>query len=139
MINFVIGPPCAGKSTFIKATFSDAIVIDLWDYQKDDFVTIENIMRSYEMAKKALIEAIKTNNKQIVFEHTLLKAKRRKPYIEAIREVSDDVINCYVLKPYMNEYRKRCKQRQVACQTDSYEILEMPTLSEGFDKIFIIK
>ena len=88
-INFVIGPPCSGKSYFIENTFSkNSIIIDIWDYQKDlPYFNVENIIESYELAKKNLIEAIKNNpDKQIIFEHTLLKAIRRKLYLDAIRK-----------------------------------------------------
>ena len=73
-INFVIGAPCAGKSYFIRETFPDARVIDLYDFQGDDCMTIEDIAVSYKEAEDALINAIMTSGRQIVFEHTLVKA-----------------------------------------------------------------
>ena len=143
-INFVIGPPCGGKSYFIKNTFpKDSIIIDIWDYQKDLFYfTPTNIMESYELAKKDLIKAIKNNPKKtIVFEHTLLRAIRRKVYIDAIKEISSDKINCYLIKPNMKEVKRYCKLRKIDLDEvkQNFEILEIPTKEEGFDNIFIIK
>ena len=142
-INFVIGPPCSGKSYFIENTFSkDSIIIDLWDYQKDlPYFNVENITESYELAKKDLIRKIQNNpDKQIIFEHTLLKSIRRKPYLDAIREITSDEINCYVIKPNMWRYKKNCKLRKLdyKFEKDAFKMLEIPTKSEGFNNIYII-
>jgi len=142
-INFVIGPPCGGKSYFIKNTFSkDSIIIDIWDYQKDlPYFNVENVTESYELAKKNLIEVIKNNpDKQIIFEHTLLKAIRRKLYLDAIREITNEEINCYVIKPNMKRYKKNCNLRNLdyIFEKDAFKMLEIPTKSEGFNNIYII-
>ena len=142
-INFVIGPPCSGKSYFIKNTFSkDAIIIDLWDYQKDLFYfNISNVTESYELVKKDLIRSIKNNpEKQIIFEHTLLKKERRKVYIDAVKDITSEKINCYVIKPKMNRYKKNCKLRNLdyIYEKDAFKLLEIPTKDEGFNNIFII-
>ena len=139
MINFVIGPPCAGKSTFIKSTFPNATIIDLWDFQKNTVCNIVTILESYEKVKEALINAIKSDDSLIVLEHTLLRAERRVPYIEAIKEISNEPINCYVLKPTQKEYLKRCKARNVHGSIEDFKMLEIPTKDEDFDKIYIIK
>ena len=88
---FVMGPSCAGKSTFIANRYPNLRKIDLYDYQSHlferKFYTIDDILKSYEDCKRDVVEAVK-NNEDIVLEHTMLKAIRRKEYIDAIREVS---------------------------------------------------
>ena len=140
MINFVIGPACSGKSTFIKNTFHDALVIDLWDYQKGyKYFTVENILESYEDAKDILIEAIKERgHHQIVLEHTMLKKERRAEYIKAIREITDEPINCFVLKPSMEAYKEFCRRRDVTPSTLEVQLLQDPKPEEGFASIYTI-
>ena len=140
MVNFVIGPPCAGKSTFIKSTFHGAKIVDLWDYQKDlKFVNVDELLKTYEFAKEALLEAIADEEECVVFEHTLYKAARRAPYIEAVKNATSMPINCYVVYPDWEEYTKRCKKRKAMSNSLDYAMLDMPKHSEGFENIFIIK
>lgn len=139
-INFVIGPPCAGKSHFIKNVFKDAVVVDLWEFQKDIPVfTRENLAESYTNTLNALTEAIEDNpDSEIVLEHTLLKAIRRQPYIEAVRELTDEPINCFVLRPYKDIYKKLCKMRKTLYDPIGIDMLENPTAKEGFENIYFI-
>ena len=141
MINFVIGPACSGKSKFIETQFPHALVIDLWDFQKDyKLFNIENILQSYKKAKDALITTIEANpGSDIVLEHTLLKAARRAPYLDEVREVTNQQIVCYVLKPDIETYEKFCQEREVPESYYEFELLEMPSKGEGFEKIFVIK
>lgn len=144
IINFVIGPAVSGKSTFIKNTFKNCKVVDLWDFQKDlDFFTIENILDSYKKTEEELIRQITASkNKTIILEHTLLRAERRKPYIDAIKKVSEEaIINCYIIKPTLAQFKKNCKNRDIDYEyaKDGFNILEIPTKQEGFNNVYIIK
>ena len=141
-IKIVMGIPCAGKSTFIKNNFPDYTIIDLYDYQKNTWPSVDNIMKSYEDARDALILAIK-NNEDVVLEHTLLKACRREMYIQAIREVTDAPIDIYVINPNVTKVKSHAKKRGINKTKENIlyekEILEIPTLDEGFNSIKIIK
>lgn len=140
-IKIVMGPSCTGKSTFIKETFPNATVIDLFDFQKD-FMSVDEVMQSYIDCKDALVNAIK-ENKDVVLEHTLLKAKRRPMYINAIKEVTDKPINVYVLIPDKEDYLKFAEKRNCNMSKEiidmMFETLEIPTIEEGFNNIYIIK
>lgn len=140
-IKIVMGPACAGKSTFIKETFPQATVIDLFNFQKD-FMSINEIMQSYIDCKDALISTIK-EGKDVVLEHTLLKAKRRPMYIDAIREITDEPINIYVVMPDSDTYLEFSQKRKCEMTKEMidimYDTLEIPTLDEGFSNIYIIK
>ena len=142
-VYFVIGPSCAGKSTYIQKNLPDAIKIDLYDFQKDSNVTIENIVKSYEDCKNALIEAVKTG-KDVVLEHTMLMSKRRPPYIEAVRQNCDCKLICIVLKPSARKLQNRQKKRyeyrpDITHAKEMLNILEIPSKDEGFDEIIIIE
>lgn len=140
-IKIVMGPSCTGKSTFIKETFPNATVIDLFDFQKD-FMSVDEVMQSYIDCRDALVNAIK-ENKDVVLEHTLLKAKRRPMYINAIKEVTDEPINIYVLIPDKEDYLKFAEKRNCNMSKEiidmMFETLETPTIEEGFNNIYIIK
>lgn len=142
-IKIVMGPACAGKSYFIKENFPTATVIDLYDYQKTrPYLNSEGIMESYEECKNALVEAIKENKEEIVLEHTLLKAKRRKVYIDAIREVTDKPIIIYVVLPSREILKKFSKLRGVNYDDLDIDlildVLEIPTKEEGFASVIMV-
>ena len=139
-IIFVIGPSCAGKSTYIKENLPDYKIIDLFDFQDYKFITVENIMKSYYDCKDALIEAIK-ENENVVLEHTLLKAERRKIYIDAIKELGNFDIDIVVIKPDINTLMKQKALRgtNIYQAQDELDLLEIPTKEEGFRNITIIE
>lgn len=139
-VNFVIGPASSGKSHFIKEVFPNSTVIDLYDFQKGTPVNVASVMDSYKKAEEALIEAVK-KEKNVVLEHTLLRAIRRKPYIEAVKKVTDEPINCYVIKPSMKKFKEYCKKRKLnyKYEKEAFDVLEIPTKDEGFANIYIIK
>ena len=99
-LTIVMGPSCSGKSHLIKERFSNAKVIDLYDFQERGFVTVESIWQSYVDCAEALKEALKTGE-DIVLEHTLLKRIRREWYIEQIREVTNDEIKIICRRRYL--------------------------------------
>lgn len=140
-IVFVMGIPASGKSTYIKDNFKDYKVIDLYDFQENSF-TFEDIWKSYMDCKDALIEAIK-NGEDVVMEHTLLKGIRRKIYIDAIREITDEPIDIFLINPPLEILRERAKERKVYFD-DEYilnqlNVLEIPTIDEGFRNVTIIE
>ena len=142
-IIIVAGPSCAGKSTFIKENFPDREIVDLFDFQKNiPFLNFEGVVKSYEQCKDALIQKIK-EGKPVVFEHTLLKAIRRKYYIDAIKEITDEPIEIYFLLPDREVYREQLKMRKQPYDDDfidgSYLVAEIPTENEGFSKVTVIQ
>lgn len=134
---FVIGIPCAGKSTYIKKHYSDYKKVDLYDYQKQA-MSVVDILKSYEDCKQNLIESIKTCDK-VVMEHTLLRKERRIPYIEAVRETAEVHLTCVLVNPSVDrileneELRGLHKSREGIL--DNLKLLEIPEDGDGFDEI----
>jgi predicted kinase len=139
-IVFVMGPACAGKSTFIKKHFPDFYKVDLFDFQTD-FMSVDMVMKSYEDCKNALIDAIKTHE-NIVLEHTLLKAIRRKVYIDAVKEITDIPIEAYFIYPSDEELKENSLKRKIKVDTwtlkNYRETAEVPTKNEGFVSVMLI-
>jgi len=134
-ITFIMGISNVGKSTYIKKNFPNYVILDLLDYQKRiwqdwEFPTVDQVMQSYldllEDMKKYLIEG-KTD---IIIEHTLLKACRRKIYLDELKkfDVEKNII-CLMVKE--EEYRGPNYEGNMS-------VLEYPTIEEGWDKIDII-
>ena len=140
-LTIVMGPSCSGKSHLIKERFSNAKVIDLYDFQERGFVTVESIWQSYVDCAEALKEALKTGE-DIVLEHTLLKRIRREWYIEQIREVTNDEIKIICIVPTVDELVEHAKLRGLHMSKSEAEavltVLEIPTRDEGYSSIEII-
>ena len=140
-IIFVMGPSCAGKSTFIKKNFPDMKVLDLFEYEERIGFSIPAIKEAYKQIEKDLVNCVK-NNEDIIMEHTLLKAIRREVYIKAIKEVSDSPIIGYFLLPSDDEIKANAKKRRVKMSDSELknvrEILDIPSIEEGFSEIHIV-
>lgn len=140
-IIFVMGPSCAGKSTFIKKNFPDMKVLDLFEYEERIGFSIPAIKEAYKQIEKDLVDCVK-NNEDIIMEHTLLKAIRREVYIKAIKEVSDSPIIGYFLLPSDDEIKANAKKRRVKMSDSELknvrEILDIPSIEEGFSEIHIV-
>ena len=145
-ITFVMGPMGVGKSTYIKENIlsknKDVVVIDLYDYQQNKILDIDGIWQSYLDCLEDVIKAI-NDNKDVVMEHTLLKAIRREFYIEKIREVTNEPIEVILIKPPLKVIRERWKKRDIYFDDffirANLDTLEIPTLEEGFSKVTIIE
>ena len=95
-----------------------------------------------EKIKEDVIKALK-DGEDVVMEHTLLRATRRKPYLDAFREATDEPIEIVLINPPKKVIAERKKERKIFRGESSIdaelEILEVPTSEEGFDKITIIE
>lgn len=149
-ITFVMGIACSGKSTYISENFKDRKIIDLYDFQENKF-TYQEIYNSYIETENALIKAIK-NGEDVVLEHTLLKGIRRKMYIDAVREITDEPIEIILINPEIKTMVNRRAERfglsldiEPNCFEDlelqikeELSVLEIPTEDEGFSNVTII-
>ena len=150
-IVFVIGPPGAGKSTYVKRNFPDADAVDLYDFQ-ENCSTVADVARSYDEAEEALREALKRSLEKerrgedggtVVLEHTLLRAKRRPQYVDAVRSLTDAPIEIHVVCPSREEYARRCRKTGLFSgpfeSYEAYDMLETPKENEGFSKITFVE
>ena len=149
---FVIGPPCSGKLTFARRHFPDHALVDLHDLQSTGMSTWD----SYLAARDQLIDKLKTNEK-VLLRHTLMKAKRRPMYIDAVRFVlgPNARITCYYSLPDLATYHrydlsdlaswKRNHPGAVAFPKSEQELrfyleeFEIPQQSEGFAEVYCIQ
>ena len=147
MVIFVFGMPGSGKTIYIKEHFPDFEHIDIKRFQRSlpPGCTRERreqqMLAEYEECRQALVDALKTHE-NVVLEHTLHKAIRRTPYIDAVRNTTDQEIIAYVFDPDADSLL-----RMSGAQDDAdvrkriiYDksILEIPTDSDGFAEIHII-
>ena len=117
-VRFVIGLPHSGKSTARTSTpeLASLPYLDLYDIQqefgKGGCNGVEEIWRSYEIALERLL-AMLDEHDDVVFEHTLVKSKRRPFYIDGIREAYPDArLVCYYSYPDIDEYLRRCSLKR---------------------------
>ena len=142
-VKIVMGVACGGKSYFIKNNFPDSVVLDVHDYQlkrkREVLSRYEALSLANEDIKNDLVQAI-LDNKDVVMEHTLLKAMRREPYIKAIREVTDRDIDIYCVYPSQEQYDENLKERDVGLWEVSgmLDVLEIPTKDEGYSHVYIV-
>ena len=142
-----MGITCSGKSKYIQSHFPNAIVIDLFTYQMGkSLVDKDSIMETYQECMNELVKTIKNNidnDIDIILEHTLLKAIRRKPYIDAVKSVCDIPIIAILINPPMNKLIERSKSRGFRGSStfiqNNLDVLEIPTIDEGFEKVEIIQ
>ena len=153
---FVMGPPCSGKRTFIKHRFPEHFVVDLHEFQ-DGTIARASTWQSYLLCKDALVEALGSHEK-VVLKHTLMKAKRRPMYIEAVRSVLGDgaPIACWHSFPTIDEYSvydrldfERWSKTHTSSPFDGpaseselarrLREFEVPTIEEGFSEVHRIQ
>lgn len=151
----VIGVPNSGKSYFIKNNLKDYHVVDLLDFQEHAF-DYQSVKESYDKCEQALRDACHKYEK-VVLEHTLILAKRRGQYVNAIKEElgKDFPITCYYTDISLEDYiaydnmdliRWREKHPDTRVTNVDPEVLqkkldmfEVPTTDDGFDKIIKIE
>ena len=142
-IVFVMGLPFYGKSHYIKVHFSDYKVLDIFDYQKDYPIDIYHTLSSYYQLACELCKSLKDND-HIVIEHTLVKAKRRKMFIDIIQELIGQKPRAIFLKPNFESYNKnRVSRGEKPVTKDDYyfyfDQMEIPQVEEGFESVEIVE
>ena len=153
---FLIGPPNSGKSHFARSYLSGHEIVDLYDFQKGRALSsLTDIMETYAQCRDAFVTALnKRGACAPVLEHTLMKAKRRPMYIEAVRSVvGDDVrIVCIYAYPTLEvmrqldaiDYKNLVDEHPSTSATPAatetllmyLNEFEVPTTEEGFYKVY---
>lgn len=160
MVIFVIGANCTGKSRFIADNFDtgEYAILNVYDYQKKlekeertrDFSTYrEQLFRANEQLQDDIVDLVR-QGKDVVVEHTFLRALRRIGFVEAIQEASKDVpIEVYAMTPSDAQLRHNCEERAKELgesaetelkrvKREITEVFEFPNPSEGFTNIYVV-
>lgn len=154
-VTFVIGATASGKTTFIQNHFSNkrnTVILNVYDYQQAAYTEAgfskhiplgQEFKCLYKANENLLVDIIRAlqENKNVVVEQTLYKAKRRIAYIDAIRNSFENIpIEVYVMCPsdaiweeYINERKLNASVQQLRANANE---IEFPNPSEGFDKIY---
>lgn len=148
---FIIGVPATGKTFFIDQNFrdKDAEILDVLDYQQRAYKAVDSreknfrtrcLMAANDNLLSDIIERL-LQNRNLVVEHTLYKAKRRIGYIDAIREAVPDVrIEMYVMHPSDSLWQSNMQKRNMEASFQDYKEeaaeMEFPNVAEGIDAIF---
>ena len=155
---FLIGPPNSGKSHFARSYLGGHEIVDLYDFQKGRALSsLEDVMEAYAQCRDAFVEALnKRGMCAPVLEHTLMKAKRRPMYIEAVRSVVGDDARIICIYAYptlevmrqldMIDYRNlvdECPSTSATPAATATLLMylnefEVPTIEEGFYKVYSI-
>ena len=165
-VRFLIGPPNAGKTAarMTVPSLSGLPGVDLADVQarlsvsEPELDVLARTEKSYVEALKELLDLL-VEEDDVLFEHTLVKSKRRPYYVEEIRKRYPDArIVCYYVLPDEEEYVSRYAGdegdfgtiqnellRKLACVMQEkresrarmiYKMFEVPSEEEGFDEVY---
>ena len=152
-IRIIMGTAYSGKSYFTQNHFPESLKLDIYEYQhqvKSECILPDGFATLYEAnerIKKDLVDAV-AQHKDVVMEHTLFKCKRRIVYVDAIREISDEPIELYLMWPSEELLKSNIQKRDGDREDNDYffeqmkniqKEIEMPNPAEGFSKIFIVK
>ncbi|WP_417123278.1 hypothetical protein [Paraeggerthella sp.] len=151
-VAFVFGPPCSGKLTFVKKHFPHHFLVDIHEFQMQGMGVWESRCATEDALKEAL-----RNHDKVVMKHTLMKAKRRPMYIDAVRSVLGDSVSiaAYYSLPDLETYVRYDKldladwqashpgsqeELHSRAQLESYLFeFEVPNEDEGFSNVFHIQ
>lgn len=143
-LTIVAGPPCSGKSTYIKNSreLSKKTVVDLYDFQRNH-MSLSEVQESYALCYREVAKQL-NNGKDVVLEHTFLKAQRRKEFLEFLRErYTGDVHMVYFHTP-TEVLTERIKKRGIAKGKEKelaesfLSQTELPTYEEGYKTLVFL-
>lgn len=141
MLTIVMGPTCSGKSHLIREKYTNAKIVDLYDFQRYG-MSVSEVWQSYVDCAEALKVALKEND-NVVLEHTLLKRIRREWYFEQIREVYSGDIHIVCMYPTAEQLSANAKKRGLHMSleqaNDMLQTLEFPSEDEGYASINIVE
>lgn len=154
-VRIVMGTAFSGKTHFIKENFPDSLILSVGEYQKKlmavhgktGFMPIgeyRNILQSAnDQIKKDMLELL-AEGKDVIMEHTLYKAARRKEYLQAFRTVTDEPIDIYVMQPsderLLQNIQTNDEQRGrgIGWLKAQMREIEIPNIAEGFAHVYAV-
>lgn len=126
-----IGIPASGKSTFYKERYADT------------HVRINLDMLKNRKAEEMIFMACLWAQRDLVVDNTNVKRAEREYYIRACRKYNYKNIVGYVFDSDVQTCITRnagrtCNVPDIAIRT-KYRDMEMPDISEGFDKLYFVE
>lgn len=154
-VRIVMGTAISGKTHFIKENFPDSLILSVGEYQRKimaeqgktgpmpigEYKAI--LQAANDQIKKDMLELL-AEGKDVIMEHTLYKAARRKEYLEAFRTVTDEPIDIYVMQPsderlWQNiQTNDEQRERGIGWLKSQMREIEMPNIAEGFAHVYAV-
>ncbi|HQO41651.1 MAG TPA: AAA family ATPase [Bacillota bacterium] len=152
-IRIVMGTALSGKTHFIKENFPDSLILSVGEYQRKLMAErkkglmplgeYRNIIQlANDQIKKDMLELL-AQGKDVILEHTLYKAARRKEYVEAFRTVTSEPIDIYVMQPsderLLQNIQKNDEERERGIEWIKSQMreIEIPSINEGFAHVYV--
>lgn len=140
-----VGIPASGKSTAISKLFPEALVVSpdkFIGYSEESPWTPQAARNAWKRADALLSEVFEKESELVVFDATLLRAKKRKKYIQLALKNKYEVVALYCpipLKISLARNSERSKFRVVPefVIKDMESRLEVPSKEEGFKEVLI--
>lgn len=154
-VKIVMGTAFSGKNYFINEYFPDHETLSVGEYQKaikmaekaNEHISLqeykEMLQRANDQIKRDVVERL-LQGKNVVMEHTLYKAMRRKEYLQAFWTVTNEPIDIYVMQPSDEKLIKNIEgDMEQSCRgidwlKEQMREIEVPSISEGFEHVYIV-
>lgn len=147
-ILFVTGPSFSGKSIYIRREYPEAKVVNINVFKKmaeaaDSNEELEMMARNaYYYCREGLMNTIRSakENDVVVLECPLLSRRSREFYLQAVREVTDNRVECVLMCPDEDKIRELLSDHPTLVNLHVYEKskLEMPAIEEGFYAVTVV-
>lgn len=151
----VMGTAFSGKTHFIKENFPGYEILSIGEYQKaikmaenaNEYISLQEykkmLQRANDQIKCDVVERL-LQGKNVVMEHTLYKAMRRKEYLKAFWTVTNEPIDIYVMQPSDERLLKNIEADEeqsakgINWIKSQMRDIELPSISEGFAHVFLV-
>ena len=146
-IIFIAGPAFSGKSIYAARYFPEAKVVKISTFNEIAYVAFDNeeletlAKNAWLYCKEALQNTIRAAGPDdtVILEHQLLKKDDRAFFLAAVREVTDEPVECIVMDPDEEMIEKMLDFEKSFIMLHVYEKgkMELPEAQEGFAKVEI--
>ena len=130
VMNIMIGVQASGKSSFVNSYLAES-----------NTVSLDIVKTRYK--EKFLLEELVNKREDIVVDNTNPTKKEREKYIKLAKENGYSIVG-YYLKSSIKECLTRNRNREDSQRVPdlgvlgTYARLEIPELSEGYDKLYYV-
>lgn len=140
----MVGIPGSGKSTTIKASFPNSLIIspdNFIPYTKEEPWSFSRVKRAWKQSDKLLKDSLKED--VIIFDATNIQAKRRKKYINIAKRADFVPVALVCKTPFViccerNNVRDEFRRVSYQVLERMFNNFQQPRLEEGFDAVVTI-